>query len=74
MKSQNPYVSDAAEDGREDAGRPVVPDPLAAEHAMESYHQAFAGAATGVGSVAFDDPGAFSVGGEETAADQPRED
>ena len=72
MKSQNPYVSEAAEE-REDAGRPVVADPLAAEHAMESDHQAFTGAATGVGSVAFDDPGAFTVGGEAEAPAEPSE-
>lgn len=76
MKSQNPYVSEAVErSGRDDAGRPVAEDPLAAEHAMESDHQAFTGAATGVGSVAFDDPGAFSVGGgAETAAEPAGED
>ena len=74
MKSQNPYVSEAVEDGREDAGRPVVADPKAAERAMESGHHAFTGAATGVGSVDFEDPGAFGANAEpETPVKGPTE-
>ena len=65
MKPQNPYAPPT-----EQIERPADPaeraemDEHAAELAMQSDHQAFTGAATGVGSVEFDDPGAFSVGAD----------
>lgn len=47
----------------------------AAERAMQSEHQAFAGSAEGVGSVDFDDEGAYEIGVEgerkEREADAP---
>ena len=51
-------------------------DARAAELAMQSDHQAFAGSADGVGSVEFDDPGAFGVSPKveapaEDAPDRP---
>ena len=62
MKPQNPYAPPT-----EQIDRPENPearrkmDEEAARLAMSSDHQAFTGAATGVGSVEFDDPGAFGV-------------
>lgn len=42
-------------------------DEAAAEVAMESRRQRLTGSAAGVGSVDFDDPGAFDVGAAETS-------
>ena len=69
MKPHNPHAP--ADERIEDAAQRAATDAEAAELAMHSEHQAFAGAATGVGSVAFDDPGAFGVGARvETPADE----
>jgi hypothetical protein len=74
MRSQNPFMD------REGAPEsPAVPqaqtgaEPAAAERAMESDHHAFAGSAEGVGSVAFDDRGAFGADArpEEAEKDPP---
>ena len=51
-------------------------DEAAAELAMESRRQRLTGSAVGVGSVDFDDPGAFDVGdaennGSRAAKDSP---
>lgn len=47
-------------------------DAAAPELAMESRRQRLTGSAVGVGSVAFDDPGAFDVGaGDDDPQDQP---
>ncbi len=52
-----------------------LPPEEAARRAMESEHQAFAGSAEGVGSVEFDDKGAYEIGAEgerkEREADAP---
>lgn len=42
-------------------------DEAAAEVAMESRRQRLTGSAVGVGSVDFDDPGAFDVGDSESS-------
>ena len=60
MKPQNPPVEPA--DRPEDAAESELTEAEAAALAMKSGHQAFAGSATGVGSVGFDEPGAFGVG------------
>ena len=47
-------------------------DEAAPELAMESRRQRLTGSAVGVGSVGFDDPGAFDVGaGEREPQDEP---
>ena len=69
MKPQNPDAQpeDPAERERSEAE--------AAERAMRSDHHAFAGAATGVGSVEFDDVGAFGVGARaETPPEETSEE
>ena len=65
MKPQNPYAppTEQVERPRDPAERDRM-DAEAAELAMKSDHQAFTGAATGVGSVEFDDLGAFGAGAE----------
>lgn len=45
----------------------------AAERAMQSEHQAFAGSAEGVGSVEFDDAGAYEIGAEGERKDREAE-
>jgi len=45
-------------------------DEAAAEVAMESRRQRLTGSAVGVGSVDFDDPGAFDVGDSESSGSQ----
>ena len=63
MKPQNPDAPPAEEADRPaDAAERTAEDAEAAKLAMQSDHQAFAGSATGVGSVEFDDSGAFGVG------------
>ena len=50
-------------------------DAEAAEQAMQSRRQRLAGEATGVGSIGFDDPGAFDVGAEgRNVQDEPELD
>ena len=62
MKPQNPYAPESEQiDRPEDPEARREMDEHAAELAMQSDHQAFAGSADGVGSVEFDDPGAFGV-------------
>lgn len=52
-----------------------LPPEESARRAMDSGHQAFAGSAEDVGSVDFDDPGAFEIGAagerKEREADAP---
>ena len=71
MKPQNPYAppEEQIERPRDPAERAEM-DAHAAELAMRSDHQAFTGAATGVGSVEFDDPGAFGVGARVEAPEE----
>ena len=65
MKPQNPYAPATEQiDRPEDPAEREAMDAEAAALAMKSDHQAFTGAATGVGSVGFDEPGAFGVGAE----------
>ena len=73
MKPQNPYAPPEEQIERPgDAAERAEMDARAAELAMSSQHHAVTGAATGVGSVDFDDPGAFGVGaGAETPAKGP---
>ena len=50
-------------------------DAEAADQAMQSRRQRLTGEATGVGSVGFDDPGAFDVGAEgRNVQDEPELD
>jgi hypothetical protein len=50
-------------------------DASAADQAMQSRRQRLAGEATGVGSIGFDDPGAFDVGAEgRNVQDEPELD
>jgi hypothetical protein len=71
MKPQNAYAPPTGQVERpEDPDERRLMDENAANLAMQSGHQAFAGSAEGVGSVEFDDPGAFGVGAEvETASE-----
>lgn len=64
MKPQKPETPTGPVKGPGDPAAPEPTDAEAAAKAMTSDHQAFTGAATGVGSVAFDDDGAFDVGAE----------
>ena len=72
MKPQNPYAPESEQIERpEDPEARRETDAKAAELAMQSDHQAFAGSADGVGSVEFDDPGAFGVSPKvETPGDE----
>lgn len=49
----------------EDPAIPAAPEGSPPELAMASRRQRLTGSATGVGSVDFDDPGAFDVGADE---------
>lgn len=46
-------------------------DEIAPEMAMDSPHQRLTGASVGVGSVGFDEPGAFDLGGGRAVKPQP---
>ncbi|HEX8569995.1 MAG TPA: Tat pathway signal protein [Caulobacteraceae bacterium] len=75
MKPQNPYAPPTEQIERpEDPAERERMDAEAAALAMKSDHQAFTGAATGVGSVEFDDIGAFGAGAKaETPTKGPTE-
>jgi len=63
MKPQNPYAPAEEQIERpQDPAERAQMNADAAALAMQSNHQAFTGAATGVGSVEFDDPGVFGTG------------
>lgn len=49
-------------------------DEAAAELAMESRRQRLTGSAVGVGSVDFDDPGAFDVGDAQSSGSRAAKD
>ena len=74
MKPQNPYVPVEQSERAEAPAERELTEAEAAALAMQSGHQAFAGAATGVGSVGFDEIGAFGVDAEaSTPAKGPTE-
>ena len=69
MPSQNPHSPEDQQLNRSnDPERDAAMDQDAARKAMEPRNQVYAGSAQGVGSIAFDDPGAFDVG----AGSEPR--
>ena len=75
MKPQNPDAPPSEQIERpEDPEARREMDEKAAALAMQSDHQAFAGSADGVGSVEFDDPGAFGVAPKVETPDEEAPD